>query len=104
MAVRCKHHPLPLPLSNIKRLISRVCRFTWDTSLGDALRATTMGHYRSDYSPHSWIRETSRFLNAPKIVPLEHLLEDEEFPDFTCLDVVVAEKDFSHVADRVGML
>ncbi|KAG0721364.1 Tyrosine-protein phosphatase corkscrew [Chionoecetes opilio] len=55
--------PFPLSLSTVKRLISRVCRFTWDTSLGDALRATTMGHYSSDSSPHPWIRETSRFLD-----------------------------------------
>ncbi|KAG0711076.1 hypothetical protein GWK47_021413 [Chionoecetes opilio] len=47
---------LPPPLSTVKGLVSRVCRFTWNTSLGDALRATTMGHYRSDSSPHPWIR------------------------------------------------
>ncbi|KAG0729474.1 Protein XRP2 [Chionoecetes opilio] len=52
-------HP-PLLLSIVKRLISQVCRFTWDTSLGDALRAPTMGHYRSDSSPHPWKRQTSR--------------------------------------------
>ncbi|KAG0693452.1 hypothetical protein GWK47_027492 [Chionoecetes opilio] len=64
MAVRCKHHTLPLPLSTATRLISRVCRFTWDTSLGKALRATTMSHYRSDSSPHPWIRDTFRFLDV----------------------------------------
>lgn len=37
-------------------------------------------------------------------MPLEHLLEDEEFPEVSCLDVVAAEKDFSHVADRKGQL
>ncbi|KAG0711602.1 hypothetical protein GWK47_020280 [Chionoecetes opilio] len=34
---------LPLPLSTAKRLISRKCRSAWDRSLGDALRATSMG-------------------------------------------------------------
>ncbi|KAG0701666.1 hypothetical protein GWK47_025264 [Chionoecetes opilio] len=53
-------HLLLLLLSIVKRLISRVCRFTWDTSFGDALRAPTMGHYRSDSSPHPWKRQTSR--------------------------------------------
>ncbi|KAG0717181.1 Cyclic nucleotide-gated cation channel subunit A [Chionoecetes opilio] len=56
-------HPLLL-LSIVKRLISQVCRFTWDTSLGDALRAPTMGHYRSDSSPHPWKRQTSRILDV----------------------------------------
>ncbi|KAG0728072.1 RNA transcription, translation and transport factor protein [Chionoecetes opilio] len=32
----------PLLLSIVKRLISQVCRFTWDTSLSDALHAPTM--------------------------------------------------------------
>ncbi|KAG0720740.1 hypothetical protein GWK47_047876 [Chionoecetes opilio] len=54
----------PLLLSIVKRLISQVCRFTWDTSLGDALRAPTMGHYRSDSSPHPWKRQTSRILDV----------------------------------------
>ncbi|KAG0728227.1 hypothetical protein GWK47_032942 [Chionoecetes opilio] len=56
-------HPRLL-LSIIKRLISQVCRFTWDTSLGDALCAPTMGHYRSDSSPHPWKRQTSRILDV----------------------------------------
>ncbi|KAG0727261.1 hypothetical protein GWK47_035022 [Chionoecetes opilio] len=56
-------HP-PLLLSIVKRLISQVCRFTWDTSLGDALRTPTMGHYRSDSSPHPWKRQTSRILDV----------------------------------------
>ncbi|KAG0719128.1 hypothetical protein GWK47_051140 [Chionoecetes opilio] len=56
-------HP-PLLLSIVKRLISQVCRFTWDTSLGDALRAPTMGLYRSDSSPHPWKRQTSRILDV----------------------------------------
>ncbi|KAG0713854.1 DnaJ subfamily C member 14 [Chionoecetes opilio] len=64
MAIRCKHHPLPLPLSTVKRLKSRVCCFTCDTSLGDALRPPTMGHCRSDSSLHPWIRETSCFLDV----------------------------------------
>ncbi|KAG0717047.1 hypothetical protein GWK47_055230 [Chionoecetes opilio] len=56
--------PLPLPLSTAKRLISNVCRSAWDRSLGDALRATSMGQYRTDSSPHPWIRQTSRVLDV----------------------------------------
>lgn len=41
-------------------------------------------------------------MKASRIVPLEHLLEDEEFPEVSALDVVAADKDFSHVADRKG--
>ncbi|KAG0715254.1 hypothetical protein GWK47_012351 [Chionoecetes opilio] len=55
--------PLPLLLSTAKRLISQVCHSTWDTSLGDALHATTMGYYHSDF-PHPWIRQTSRVLDV----------------------------------------
>ncbi|KAG0728474.1 hypothetical protein GWK47_032386 [Chionoecetes opilio] len=65
MAVGCKHHPVPATALHFKAPdISRVCRFTWDTLLGDALRATTMGHNRSDSSSHPWIRKTSRFLDV----------------------------------------
>ncbi|XP_063850708.1 ribonuclease H2 subunit B-like isoform X2 [Scylla paramamosain] len=39
-------------------------------------------------------------MKASRIVPLEHLLEDEEFPDLSCLDCVASDKDFSHVADN----
>ncbi|KAG0715429.1 hypothetical protein GWK47_011944 [Chionoecetes opilio] len=56
--------PLPLPLSTAKRLISKVCHSAWDRSLGDALRATSMGQYRTDSSPHPWIRQTSRVLDV----------------------------------------
>ncbi|KAG0697361.1 hypothetical protein GWK47_026342 [Chionoecetes opilio] len=56
--------PLPLPLSTAKRLISNVCRSAWDRSLGAALRATSMGQYRTDSSPHPWIRQTSRVLDV----------------------------------------
>ncbi|KAG0727382.1 hypothetical protein GWK47_004017 [Chionoecetes opilio] len=56
--------PLPLPLSAAKRLISRVCRSAWNNTLGDALRITSMGHYRSDYSPQPWIRKKSRVLDV----------------------------------------
>ncbi|KAG0697510.1 hypothetical protein GWK47_002997 [Chionoecetes opilio] len=41
--------PFPLPLSAVKRLISRVCRSTWNNTLGDALRIASMGQYRSDF-------------------------------------------------------
>ncbi|KAG0711623.1 Cytochrome b-c1 complex subunit Rieske, mitochondrial [Chionoecetes opilio] len=43
--------PFPLPLSVAKRLISRVCRSTWNNTLGDTLRITSMGQYRNDSSP-----------------------------------------------------
>ncbi|KAG0720858.1 hypothetical protein GWK47_047601 [Chionoecetes opilio] len=56
--------PLPLPLSTAKRLISKKCRSAWDRSLGDALRATSMGQYRTDSSLHPWIRQTSRVLDV----------------------------------------
>ncbi|KAG0713272.1 hypothetical protein GWK47_016559 [Chionoecetes opilio] len=56
--------PLPLPLSAAKRLISRVCRSAWNNTLGDALRITSMGHYRSDSSPQPWIRKKSRVLDV----------------------------------------
>ncbi|KAG0720030.1 hypothetical protein GWK47_007034 [Chionoecetes opilio] len=49
-------HP-PLLLSIVKRLISQVCNFTWDTSHGDALRAPTRG-----YRPPNVGRESSRVL------------------------------------------
>ena len=39
---------------------------------------------------------------APRIVPLEDLLEDDEYPELSCLDLVVADKDLSHVADNKG--
>ncbi|KAG0721067.1 DNA repair protein RAD51 3 [Chionoecetes opilio] len=56
--------PFPLPLSAAKRLISRVCRSTWNNTLGDALRITSMGQYRSDSSPQPWIRKKSRVLDV----------------------------------------
>ncbi|KAG0730013.1 hypothetical protein GWK47_029171 [Chionoecetes opilio] len=55
-------HP-PLLLSIVKRLISQVYRFTWETSLGDALRAPTMCHYRPRTTlPAPMERQTSRIL------------------------------------------
>ncbi|KAG0697406.1 Histone deacetylase 11 [Chionoecetes opilio] len=56
--------PFPLPLSTATRLISRVCRSTWNNMLGDALRITSMGQYRSDSSPQPWIRKKSRVLDV----------------------------------------
>ncbi|KAG0721260.1 S-methyl-5'-thioadenosine phosphorylase [Chionoecetes opilio] len=56
--------PFPLPHSAAKRLISRVCRSTWNNTLGDALRITSMGQYRSDSSPQPWIRKKSRVLDV----------------------------------------
>ncbi|KAG0710066.1 putative ATP-dependent RNA helicase DDX46 [Chionoecetes opilio] len=56
--------PFPLPLSAAKRLISRVCRSTWNNTIGDALRITSMGQYRSDSSPQPWIRKKFRILDG----------------------------------------
>ncbi|KAG0712701.1 Lysosomal alpha-mannosidase [Chionoecetes opilio] len=56
--------PFPLPLSAAKCLISRVCRSTWNNMLGDTLRITSMGQYRSDSSPQPWIRKKSRVLDV----------------------------------------
>ncbi|KAG0714288.1 Ribosome biogenesis protein WDR12 [Chionoecetes opilio] len=53
--------PFPLPLSAAKRLISRVCRSTWNNTLGDALRITSMGHYRSDFPPAVDTEKCPRF-------------------------------------------
>ncbi|KAG0728841.1 hypothetical protein GWK47_031645 [Chionoecetes opilio] len=47
-----------------KRLISRVYRSTWNNALGDAIRITSMGQYRSDSSPQPWIRKKSRVLDV----------------------------------------
>ncbi|KAG0716922.1 RNA 3'-terminal phosphate cyclase [Chionoecetes opilio] len=46
------------------RGISRVCRSTRNNTLGDALRITSMGQYRSDTSPQPWIRKKSRVLDV----------------------------------------
>ncbi|KAK4308004.1 hypothetical protein Pmani_020279 [Petrolisthes manimaculis] len=35
-------------------------------------------------------------------VPLDHLLDDPEFPAISCLAAVAAKRDFSHIADRKG--
>ncbi|KAG0725882.1 Cytochrome c-type heme lyase [Chionoecetes opilio] len=43
------------PLFAVKRVIYRVCRSTWNNTLGDALRITSMGQYRSDSSPQPWL-------------------------------------------------
>ncbi|KAG0723394.1 hypothetical protein GWK47_042818 [Chionoecetes opilio] len=56
--------PFPLPLSTATRLIPRVCRSTWNNTLGDALRITSMGQYRSDSYPQPWIRKKSRVLDV----------------------------------------
>ncbi|KAG0727423.1 MOB kinase activator-like 3 [Chionoecetes opilio] len=56
--------PFPLPLSAAKRLIPWVCRSTWNNTLGDALRITSMGQYRSDSSPQPWIRKKSRVMDC----------------------------------------
>ena len=56
--------PLPLPLSTAKRLLPRICRSTWDSTLSNALRITSMGQYRSDSSPQPWVRQRSRVLDV----------------------------------------
>ncbi|KAG0730335.1 hypothetical protein GWK47_028453 [Chionoecetes opilio] len=102
MAVRCKHHPRPLPLSTVKRLKSRVCRFTWDTSLGDALRATTMVH-GSDSSPHPWIRETFRFLDV-SLTRLRAAATQQSRPTCTAKTSRYLSPDPSLVQERPGVV
>lgn len=41
-------------------------------------------------------------MKASRTIPLEHLLEDEQFPDVSCLDCIALDKDFSHIADNKG--
>ncbi|KAG0727549.1 hypothetical protein GWK47_034462 [Chionoecetes opilio] len=53
-------HPSLCRSPAVKRLIFRVCRSTWNITLGDALRITSMGQYRSDSSPQPWILKKSR--------------------------------------------
>ncbi|XP_045136349.1 uncharacterized protein LOC123519276 [Portunus trituberculatus] len=56
--------PLPLPLATAKRIISRKCHFTWDTSLNTALLTTSLGQYRCNSSPQPWMRQQSRALDV----------------------------------------
>ncbi|XP_045101300.1 uncharacterized protein LOC123498199 [Portunus trituberculatus] len=56
--------PLPLQLYSAKRLISRLCHSSWDSSLNTALRVTSMGLYCSDSSPQPWVRKQSRILDV----------------------------------------
>ena len=57
--------PLPLPLSTAKGFISQTCYSTWDNTLNNALRATSMGQYRTSSSPQLWIRQTFRCCSSP---------------------------------------
>nr|XP_053650311.1 ribonuclease H2 subunit B-like isoform X1 [Cherax quadricarinatus] len=41
-------------------------------------------------------------MEATKNIPLDHLLEDPDFPSLSKLAAVAATKDFSHIADRKG--
>lgn len=61
--------PLPLSLSTATHLITHKCYSTWDGSLADALRTTTMGKYCHNSSPQPWMRKKSRVLD----VALTHL-------------------------------
>ena len=56
--------PLPLPLSTVKRLISRTCQSTWNNILSNTLLNTNMGQYRTDSSPQPWVRQQSRVLEV----------------------------------------
>ncbi|XP_045107993.1 uncharacterized protein LOC123502793 [Portunus trituberculatus] len=56
--------PLPLQPHSAKRLISRLCHSSWDSSLNTALRITSMGLYCSDSSPQPWVRKQSRILDV----------------------------------------
>ncbi|XP_045101462.1 uncharacterized protein LOC123498421 [Portunus trituberculatus] len=51
-------------LHSAKRLLSRLCHSSWDSSLNNALRVTSMGLYRSDSSPQPWVRKQSRILDV----------------------------------------
>ncbi|KAG0727408.1 Craniofacial development protein 2 [Chionoecetes opilio] len=64
--MQTRHPSLCRSLSTATRLISRS---TWNNTLGDALRITSMGQYRSDSSPQPWIRKKSHVLD----VTLTHL-------------------------------
>ncbi|XP_050723248.1 uncharacterized protein LOC127001977 isoform X5 [Eriocheir sinensis] len=55
--------PLPLTLPTAKRLISRTCHASWDGTLVNTLRITSMGQYRTNSSPQPWVRKTSRVLD-----------------------------------------
>ncbi|XP_050692549.1 ribonuclease H2 subunit B-like [Eriocheir sinensis] len=41
-------------------------------------------------------------MKSTRVVPLDHLLEDEQFPDVSSLEAVVEGKDLSHVAESKG--
>ncbi|MPD01726.1 hypothetical protein E2C01_097266 [Portunus trituberculatus] len=56
--------PLPLHPHSAKRLISRLCHSSWDSSLNTALRITSMGLYHSDSSPQLWVRKQSCILDV----------------------------------------
>lgn len=56
--------PLPLPLSTAKRLISRICRSSWNNTLSNTLLNTNMSHYRTDSLPQPWVRQQSRVLDV----------------------------------------
>ncbi|XP_050686437.1 ATP-dependent DNA helicase DDX11-like isoform X2 [Eriocheir sinensis] len=56
--------PLPLPLSTAKSLISRTCHASWDDTLADTLRTTSMGQYRTNSSQQLWVRKMSRVLDV----------------------------------------
>ncbi|MPC37789.1 hypothetical protein E2C01_031280 [Portunus trituberculatus] len=56
--------PFPLPLSTAKRLISRVCHSTSDSTLATGLRVTSMGQYRHNSSPQPWVRQQSHALDV----------------------------------------
>lgn len=51
---------LPQPLSIFKRLIKKECRISWNSILRDSLHTTKMSNYRTDSSPHPWVRRQSR--------------------------------------------
>ena len=56
--------PLPLPLFSAKHLISHSCHSFWNNTHRDSLRTTCKGQYRTDSSPHPWIRQRSRILDV----------------------------------------
>ncbi|KAG0720739.1 hypothetical protein GWK47_047875 [Chionoecetes opilio] len=84
-------HP-PLLLSIVKRLISQVCRFTWDTSLGDALRAPTMGwrKCRRRIPPEILRRDQLRWLQYQR---KRHIRAENELEKITILRPPAPHRD-----------
>ncbi|KAG0726992.1 Ribonuclease kappa [Chionoecetes opilio] len=58
------HPPLSFAADRMRQIESAWGGLDRDNTLGDALRITSMGQYRSDSSPQPWIRQKSRVLDV----------------------------------------